>query len=610
MNGSVTIGTDSGLSSEQLTDPWCDLCYDHTSQKVEADGFCPDCNSFICNTCIDGHKKVPALRNHKILRDEKMPKTQAEKPVKHRKCSEHSGRVNDQYCVDHSTMVCSKCIKRAHQCCKIIAIHILCESISASDIQQFRNQVRTLEQTAVSTKSMLENNVSDIEEQQKDMINDVDNIRDKMIALTEELHANAVAKITETCRQKIDLIANHLTAVSDATQTLDVTATIITDINQSVAAHIGANQFIRLQDCVERARLCKEEIDLINKNLNKTELSFSPAEELTELLSSCKDLGVFKEAFIAIEPPQPVADIIFPQFIEPGDGRAEKRKERDTLKHHIVKTITLSAKAVDDETKCIIVGFDVTIKGEILVADRENKKIKLISSDNQVLSSLPLDSTPLSITVITETTAAVSTTDQQLHFLDISSSASPMIQRSLSLGFWINCMTPYNGNLGIVEGWSKPACVKMIDFNGCELWSASAKRKETFLGLKTEGKLLKDPHSIGVKCIDGKATIMVTDWKKKKIVFLDASDGHVVKTIYEKANLPYNLTADFDGNVYVSYREREEICFWTTDLQQCKPLLAYEDLHAIPSSIVYRTTTDELLISYENSDVIDVFQLS
>ena len=197
----------------------------------------------------------------------------------------------------------------------------------------------------------------------------------------------------------------------------------------------------------------------MSRNLNKAQLSFSPAEEISTLLSSCKQLGEFKEKSKALEPPGPVPDIIFPQFIESDGSRAEKRKQRDTQKQHTTKTTTLSAKAADDEATCIIDGFDVTGNGEILTVDRENKKIKVLSRGNELLSSLTLKSTPLCITVINDSAAATSTTDQQLHILDISNPSSPNIKKSHPLGYWINCMTTYNGNLGIVEKWSKPPCV-------------------------------------------------------------------------------------------------------------------------------------------------------
>ena len=83
-----------------------------------------------------------------------------------------------------------------------------------------------------------------------------------------------------------------------------------------------------------------------------------------------------------------------------------------------------------------------------------------------------------------------------------------------------------------------------------------AKQKENFLGLKTEGKLFKDPQSIGFKCIDGRATLMVSDCKRNKIIFLDANDGHVVKTLLEKDKFPNNLSffIDFALNLIASSR--------------------------------------------------------
>ena len=100
--------------SEQHRLSWCDLCYEESGNKLKVEGFCQECNCFLCRPCADAHKKSPASKTHVILRGARMPKSQDDKPVKYTSCTKHIGKVNDHFCLDHAEMICSRCNETIH----------------------------------------------------------------------------------------------------------------------------------------------------------------------------------------------------------------------------------------------------------------------------------------------------------------------------------------------------------------------------------------------------------------------------------------------------------------------------------------------------------------
>jgi len=47
---------------------WCYAC---VNKKAAA--YCLDCEVYLCDACVDYHKKLPTLKNHRLLSGSKMP---------------------------------------------------------------------------------------------------------------------------------------------------------------------------------------------------------------------------------------------------------------------------------------------------------------------------------------------------------------------------------------------------------------------------------------------------------------------------------------------------------------------------------------------------------
>ena len=142
----------------------------------------------------------------------------------------------------------------------------------------------------------------------------------------------------------------------------------------------------------------------------------------------------------------------------------------------------------------------------------------------------------------------------------------------------------------------------MIDLEGNEIWSAS---KDV-----SGDDLFENPHSLAVTVIDDKTTILVSDWRKKRIVSLDASNGYLVKTVDMKGKDPHGITVDGDLNVYTCHVNPKEICVWSPNFEQCRVVLSGKDLHSTPVYITCNDNLNELYVCSHSKDRIDRISLS
>ena len=598
-------------TSTEYVDPWCDLCYDDTGDMVQAYGFCPECNVFICKTCHGNHRKWPTMKTHKILSRSKMPKSQAEKPVKYPVCSRHAGVVRDHYCIDHSRMICNECIKPTHQSCSVPPVSAICQSLGSSDIQQFETIVDTLKQSVLSTKSALESNVTEIENQKDDLIKQAKEERDKLISRAGELYENTVSMVSDACEQKNAYITEQVRALDDIIQSLDETNT---DINKTLNIKFDQNVFIRMQRIVEEVSGFREEIENMNKNIKKIILSFSPSSEISSFLSVSEYLGDVTEISSQLDDNQSLPETVFPQASAltrmTGTSKSQGDISQITDLRNVslaftdsclIKLSSLDITLKQDKNECYTKGIAVTGKDVLLVSDRNNKSVKAFSPDNMLLSCLTLSASTCGISVINDQTAAVSTEDRKLHILNISNPANISIDRSVSLGYCVFGVTHYKGNL-IVTSCSVPKSVKMIDLTGREKWSVSVDNKRQ--------QLFDSPYAVTVTTSNDTSTVIVSDRGKHSLTVIDPNDGHLIKTIDVKGKLPYGLTTDKYGNVYVCYFDTMEICVFSPGFEKSRILLSSSELRGCPYDIAYCSNSGVVYIAYCSDDTVDCFQLS
>ena len=272
----------------------------------------------------------------------------------------------------------------------------------------------------------------------------------------------------------------------------------------------------------------------------------------------------------------------------------------------LTKTSSINVRRTDDWSICNINGMVINANGSLLVADNINKNVKSFTQNGTLLTSLTLSEYPYAIALMSSSTAVLSSSSilwyNRVQFLKVSDLSALSVQMSVPVDYWIISLAVCNNNLVIISN-TNPVSVKMIGIYGHEIWSTS---------LDIGGQpLFQAPTHLTTQVIDGKTTVIVTDWGRATITLLDAENGELKKIIDVKRKGPMGIAVDNEGYVYMCFGKTLEISIWSTDFSQSRILLSTNQLQGYPRNIIYSHVTGEIFVSYTLSStcIIDRFQV-
>ena len=578
--------------SDQVIDPWCEPCLEEKRTKYDAVGYCPECNIHLCLNCHESHKKWPMLQSHRFLRDSRMPKSHADKPIRYPGCASHAGKYTDHYCSNHGQMVCNNCIKKDHLGCKALPIPDICKSIDIEDVKQFKGVVNDIQKNIKTTQTALQKNMSDIESQKKVMVNMAESERDKLITKVNDMFKETVTNINSTCRKTTSVIIQHIEVLSDENRQLDE---IIGTFDKKTIADIDANAFVQIQNIVESTKECKQEIEDVIRPLRVSELSLDLNEDVAWLYEK-HQLGTPKEITKPLDTLKNVPNIIFPQ-----PKKMKSRSVVDISKILATKTSSFHVKTTGDKKEYIITGMAITGNGTLLIGDAMNQIVKIFSEDNTSLTTFEISEPINDIAVMNDSEAVVSTVDKKLHFLDISKLPTVVIRKSVSLEYEVMCLAPYGDNIVVASRGTKPASLKMIDRNRKEIWSISTGPDNQHL--------FESPYAVQNTTFNGANAVVVTDWQKKTLTVIDVDNVAVLKIKYFKDKYLRGIAVDDNGNFFVPSCATREILVESKDLTKSRAILEGQSIHSGPTVLLYRRSSAELYVAFYDG-YIDRFRLS
>ena len=639
-------------ASDQLIDPYCELCYENKGEKVASRHFCKECNLCLCTACHGVHKQVPSLQRHQILRGSRMPRLLADKPIKYPDCELHNGNMKDRYCYEHHEMLCSECLKQSHERCHVDTITDLCKIFGSDDIKSFTGVVDDIKLYVQNTQSKLQKNISDLTKERENEIKRAEQAKQDMIQKANEMYNETFSGITKHYHNKVGEIKSHIVGLTDELHDLDE---IRKKLNRKVSVKFDPNLFIQMQQIVNTTQTCKREIDDMISEIKTTNISFSFSKEISAFLS-CTRFGDVQEMSSPLGIADDVEDIFFPYITsqasrphissqssrpyitsqagrpyitsqagrpyitsqagkpyvtsqasrphissQAGNTTLEKKDAADIS--HIVARKMSHMNIISSKDNLIpkVSGLAVTDNGTLLVGDYINRTLKVFSQDNTLLSSVSLSAGCTDVTVTEDDIAVAGTHDKKLHFLDISNPPSSSVQRLVSLDYYVWGITTYKDEL-VVTTYTTPPSVRMIDMNGKEVWSVSRGPDDQ--------QLFAGPYYIVTSKINDTETVIVSDWEKETLTLLNANNGSLLKIVDMKGKCPRGITMDNDGNIFVACGT-SEICVWSNDFTNSRTLISQKDLEIAPRYITYSRSTDKLYIGYNtNCGYIERFQLS
>ena len=266
------------------------------------------------------------------------------------------------------------------------------------------------------------------------------------------------------------------------------------------------------------------------------------------------------------------------------------------------KLASYNVKLNDDKNDCWILGMAITNDGRRLLADINNKKIKMFSRDMKSLCSLSVSTSPWDIAVTGDREAVVSCGETKLLVFDISD-RKMSIKGTVELPFEVPGLAPYEDKLLVTTALSppsSPSSVKLIDQRGSVYWSTDTDQQGQPLFYRP------------VTCYDdgGSAAVIVSDCGNDTLTVLNADTGDVITRHQVAGKVPRGVTTDTTGNIYVCYSWTYEVAVLSKDLSQENVLLSKRDgLSRFPQAIVYDAVDHSLVVSYCQDSPVACFKL-
>ncbi|XP_060587197.1 uncharacterized protein LOC132742751 [Ruditapes philippinarum] len=397
------LGSIAAGSTEDF-DYCCEPCLT-TGQHVEAHGFCVTCQEYLCCNCLDCHKKAKISRSHQILRKDDFDKLQAtQEPYNEctEHCSIHKKEIINFYCPSHHALGCKGCIHLDHRTCKIDNIPEKCTGIA--DDKDFDDVMQKLGEKLKEAEEISERakrSSCDINDNNKEIIQAITEFRKDINDRLDRMQQD-VLKDTEGIK------SNNCRIVQ---MVLDKCGNIISDINSlqsrlhlSKAKHQNGQVYIdikRSESVLKSDILNEAQESLMNTTIH---YSFQRNADLETVLTKKRVFG----------------EIVNP----PGHEATKKTKYDDDL---IVKE-GINVQTKSDKTTSFITGCAVLNMNELVLADNENKKVKLVSIENRLVQKeRALDTRPWDIAVMSQDQFAVTmpviknivvmTTDDKLSYV-------------------------------------------------------------------------------------------------------------------------------------------------------------------------------------------------
>ncbi|XP_060563881.1 uncharacterized protein LOC132723222 [Ruditapes philippinarum] len=369
------LGSEAAGSAEDF-DHCCEPCLT-TDQRIEAHGFCGTCQEYLCGTCLDCHKKAKLSRNHNILYKDELDKLHS-KQQSYNECTElcsaHKKEIIKFYCPSHKELGCNDCMTLGHRTCKIEYIPDKCRGIA--DGKEFDNVMQKLSgklKEAEKISQMAKERSNDINECNKEIIKAITEFRkeinDRLDQMQQDVSRTAGAiktKNNRTVQKVLDECASMISDIKRMQSKLDISKSN----NQNSQLYIDMK---RAESTLKSDELNDAEYPLINTNMH---YSFEQNSDLESLLSKTMVFG----------------EIVSHSCYE----STQKMKSVDCL---IVKGV-INDKTSSDTKECNITGCAVLNTNKLVLADRNNKKVKLIENrlvqEEKALASRPIDIAVLS----------------------------------------------------------------------------------------------------------------------------------------------------------------------------------------------------------------------
>ncbi|KAH3749810.1 uncharacterized protein LOC127848195 [Dreissena polymorpha] len=545
--------------SDIFQDFLCSACQGKKLDKM-ADFYCESCLEFYCGNCINLHSQL--FTNHATFGREHMKKWPVAKKVEDflLKCDVHKEENVKMFCDEHSELCCTNCAFLNHRHCPKVTLISDIVKIQSTDLKKLSDSIQTILEEMRKLQCNQEASLQYVHNSFDEQLQKIHETRRKINAALDTIEQKTLHEMKDTLTKlqasRKDDIDKYISLQDELKQLRDA----IQDISDKSKLELS---FIATRKCKDKIQHCET---FLKKNSlgNKVSITFLPNIDIVQYLSKLSDLGKIEhsaQTLMVQENPNKVFTV---------KGKSE---------HNV--TIPSDLEVCDFRAICVL------SEGQVLVADSDNKTIKLLDQQYlEVVSHCSVTILPYAMCQITPSEVAV-TLRIEVQFITVNN-------RKLVTG----------RKLQLKHACFGIACHK----EDLYITDQTALYKYTLSGKKVS-KMFEDksgPYTVNRCAVSPTGDkLYITNKTQHKLITL-ARDGSVLATFTDPAlQEPFDVHVTPAGQVLVCGGRSDTIIQVDDEGRKKLAILAtQEDEMVAPRSVCYNRHTASILVGLCNNSIL------
>ena len=535
---------------EQLTSrdlaPKCDTCTDVDDNIAQA--HCTQCNLYLCNFCVKGHKRSRTMSSHNLIMLQSVPEALV-LPSIDLKCSKHPRENLCMFCVSHDLVICTCCTVLQHNKCSVNyidrqTVQAECKDIETSvpilnelvcNLTECKEKVETSKASLAVNNNML---LNEIETARKLKTQKLDSKKEQIEELLSEIYKKKMKSFN--CTSEI------------ATELISESSSLITECDNLLNSPPSVSVLLKKKELTDRIGHVKDEV-------GKMDLAIKPGDIDVQFKSTNNDNALGElvycvgkiESRVTTECPEQGRDVLIHVHTKTCDGESINRggakctaEVTDTYDESITTcpvednkngTYTVQWKPIYHSPSKLLVRFpDYEISEEVLI-NVKRSYTPLVP----LATEIALTSAPWGVCMLPQNRLAVSMYEKQVRIYDVKTSEIVREIRS-------NFARPYLMAVDKENGlW-----VTDREAHNVQRFSLEDHSKTLQFGSKGKGKFLfSHPRGIAVHPVSG--LIYVADMR-----------NHCIQIFrYERQNAEFVGMFGGEGNKEGEFSQPAGIAF-------------------------------------------------
>lgn len=459
---------------------------------------------------------------------------------------------------------------------------------------------KKIDQLIQQCKTVAKERVRDmkyIDKKRNDVIKSVKHVKYKMIESIEKMSAKLIDDLQKMYTVEKSEMKDHLSSLNEIIFKLEASEAIIGEARREKR---DLSLFIQVQNLMDRHRKMTKVLEQIHDEAHKVVLQFKVNEKAESDLDNLRSIGevlLLTKEYDVIPRSERVLEL------NTYAGRNMTPEEYNIRKPVSERSASyledINTREAEDLETSWITGIVVLQNSSLLIADNNNKRVKLIGSNQVISDSIQLSTPPFDIDLLNQEQAVFTMPDsKQIQFIRLVENSEIKIEEELDVEFDCHAIGVFKDKLIVTSIAEKS--VKSLSLKGVVLWNVAFDGKN--------GRLFDWPWYVETN--PDADQIYVSDRQMNTITTLGGNgDVKYVREVRGKG--PRGLAMDNIGNLFVSYYMTDQLEIIRLDYTRDRRiLLTKADGIKHPQNVGYDVGNGRLYVTSNNSDCVSIFQIS